>query len=180
MRTLTDLEPYLDHIRASPRELGSLELVVRRPAVGEREVVDIAELDPERGMIGDNWHVRPSKRTPDRSPNREQQLTLMSIRAIAAITEPAQYALAGDQLFVDLDLSEDNLPAGTRLELGEVLLEVSAVPHAGCDKFTARFGSDATKWVNNGVGRELRLRGINAKIVRGGVVRRGDTVRVVR
>ena len=180
MRSLAELDDTLAHVRAAPRDGGTIELIVRRPARDAREVIDTAELDAARGLVGDTWSERSSKRTPDGSPNIEQQLTLMNIRAIAAITDPEHYALAGDQFFVDFDLSEANLPAGTQLALGATLVEISATPHTGCDKFSARFGSDATKWVNTGAGRELRLRGVNAKIVKGGVVRRGDPIRVVR
>ena len=177
MRTLAELDACLDHVRASPRETGAIELIVLRTSEGQRAVVDEAELDVAKGMIGDRWITKPSRHTPDGSPNPEQQLTLMNARAIAAIAERERWPLAGDQLFVDFDLSEANLLAGTRLSIGGVIVEISAVPHTGCAKFTDRFGSDATKWVNTGVGRALRLRGVNARIVRGGIVRRGDTLR---
>jgi MOSC domain-containing protein YiiM len=180
MRTLAELDTHLDHVRAAPRDVGTVELIVRRPTAAEREVIAEAELDVTRGLVGDNWLTRGSKRTKDGSANPEQQLTLMSVRAIAAIeADRERWPLAGDQLFVDFDLSAAHLPAGTRITLGEAVLEISATPHAGCDKFTARFGSDATKWVNTGEGRELRLRGVNAKIIRAGIVRRGDSLRRV-
>jgi MOSC domain-containing protein YiiM len=177
MRTLAELDTHLDHIRAAPRDHGTVALIVRRPEREARDAVEQAELDPTRGLVGDNWSTRGSKRTPDGSANLDQQLTLMSIRAIAAITEAERYALAGDQLFVDFDLSHASLPAGTRLAIGGAVVEITEVPHTGCDKFSARFGSDATKWVNTGAGRELRLRGVNARIVSGGLVRRGDAIR---
>ena len=177
MRSLAELDAHLDHIRAAPREAGTIELIVRRPTRDERDIIASGELDVTRGLLGDSWVERGSKRTPVGRANPEQQLTLMNIRAIAAITEREHYALAGDQFFVDFDLSHDSLPAGTQLLLGEALVEISATPHTGCDKFTARFGSDATKWVNTGPGRELRLRGVNARILRGGIVRRGDSLR---
>jgi hypothetical protein len=176
MRTLAELDACLDHVRASPRETGSIELIVLRTSEGARAVVDEAELDVAKGMVGDRWITKPSRHTPDGSPNPEQQLTLMNVRAIAAIAEYERWPLAGDQLFVDFDLSEASLLAGTRLVIGDAIVEISAVPHTGCAKFTGRFGVDATKWVNTGVGRELRLRGVNARIVRGGFVRRGDTL----
>jgi MOSC domain-containing protein len=184
MKTFAELDRHLEDVRASPRDIGTVELIVRRPAHGEREVIDEAELDLARGLVGDNWVARGSKRSlPGLQPgsaNPEQQLTLMSVRAIAAIdADRERWPLAGDQLFVDFDLSVSNLPAGARVALGEAVLEISATPHTGCDKFTARFGSDATKWVNTGAGRELRLRGVNAKIIRAGIVRRGDSLRRV-
>jgi hypothetical protein len=168
-------DEHLDHIRAAPKQRGAIELIVRRPAVGEREIVEEAELDLERGLIGDVWSTKPSRHTPGKA-NPEQQLTLMNVRAIAAIAPRDQWPLAGDQLFVDFDLSEHNLPAGSTLALGSALVVISAVPHRGCAKFSARFGSDAVRWVNSRVGRELRLRGVNARIVRDGVIRRGDAL----
>lgn len=178
MRALAELDTYLEHIRASPPETGTIELIVRRPARMARDMLDEAELDPVRGLVGDSWFERGSRHTTDGSANLEQQLTLMNVRAIAAIDDDRdRWSLAGDQLFVDLDLSEANLPAGTRLALGDAVVEITACPHTGCGKFTARFGSDATQWVNTGVGRELRLRGVNARVIRGGIVRRGDAVR---
>jgi MOSC domain-containing protein YiiM len=177
MRTLAELDVHLEHIRAAPRDAGTIELVQLRPAVGERSVVEQIELDPERGVVGDRWLISRSRHTPDGSPHPDQQLTLMSVRAVAAIAERERWPLAGDQLFVDLDLSQASLPIGAQLVVGEVLVEISTLPHLGCAKFSERFGSDATKWVNGDVGQALRLRGVNARIIRGGVVRRGDTLR---
>ena len=106
-------------------------------------------------------------------------LAVMSSRMTGLLSaDPAVQALAGDQLYVDLDLSHDNLPAGTRLALGDdAVLEVTAKPHAGCRKFLARFGADAVAFVNGEAGSALRLRGLNARVVAGGVVRPGDVVR---
>jgi len=177
MRSFAVLDASLDTIRAAPRDHGTIELIVMRPAIGERRLVEIAELDITRGLVGDSWHVRPSKHTPDGSPNLAQQLTLMSTRVLAAIAEPARWPLAGDQLLVDFDLSVANLPVGARLAIGDAVIEISAKPHTGCAKFTDRFGSDATAWFNTEVGRELRLRGVNATVIRGGSVRRGDPLR---
>ena len=177
MRSLADLDACLDHVRAAPRDAGAIELIVLRTAVGERAVVDEAELDVARGVVGDRWSSSRSRHTPDGSPHPDQQVTLMSVRAANAIAERAQWPLAGDQLYVDLDLSQQSLPIGTRLALGTAIVEISALPHLGCAKFTERFGSDATKWVNGDVGKALRLRGVNARVVRGGIVRRGDVLR---
>jgi len=171
------LDSHLDHVRASPTESGVVELIVRRPDRGERELVDQAELDPARGLIGDSWLARGSKRTPDGRALPDNQITLINVRAIAAVAERERWPLAGDQLFVDFDLSHASLPAGARIAVGEALLEISATPHTGCAKFTDRFGSEATRWVNTPIGRELRLRGVHARILRGGIVRRGDSIR---
>ncbi len=179
-RDLAALEEQLDWIRAAPADEGALELLVRRPAEGQREVLDAARFEVMQGLIGDDWSRRPSSSTPDGSPQPEAQVTLMNSRAAAAITGPRErWPLAGDQLFVDLDLSLANLPPGARVEVGEVLFEISALPHTGCDKFVERFGLDALRFVSNALGRELRLRGVNAKVVRSGLVRSGDRARRV-
>jgi len=164
------LDDHLDHIRAAPRDCGVIELIVRRPQEGERELLDEAELDTERGLVGDRWLQRVPLRM-------HGQLTLMNVRAIAALAPREQWPLAGDQLFVDFDLSQTSLPGGTQLALGSAMIEISDVPHTGCAKFTARFGSEATRWVNTPLGRELRLRGVNARIIQSGTVRRGDELR---
>ena len=172
-----DLDVHLDDVRSAPRDAGRLELIVRRPAVDAREVLEQAVLDDAEGLVGDGWLARGSSRTPDGSANPDAQLTIMSTRVLAAI-EPdrARWPLAGDQLYVDLDLGVDNLPAGTRLAVGDAVVEVSEAPHTGCAKFSARFGSDALRWINNPTGRELRMRGLNARVVQGGTVRVGDRV----
>lgn len=178
--TMAELESGLEEIRRSPRDEGVLHLIVRRPAVGEREVREEAELDPVRGLVGDTWNVRKSSRTSDGSPHPDMQLNVMNSRVIALLArEQSRWALAGDQLYVDLDLSDANLPAGTRLALGSAIIEVTAQPHAGCAKFLARFGPDALNFVNSPTGKVLHLRGINAKVVRGGRVRSGVVVRKI-
>jgi len=166
----------LDAIRASPENDGRVELIVRRPAVEDREVVSEATIDPELGLVGDNWSVKPSLKTG--APNPDAQLTVMNARSIALVAghDRDRWAQAGDQLFVDLDISYRNLPPGTRLQVGEAVIEVSAEPHLGCGKFSRRFGVDALKLVNSAVGRELNMRGINTTVVTGGVVRTGDPV----
>lgn len=175
------LDAALDHIRAAPRGSGTVDLIVRRPQVDTREVLATASFTPADGLVGDTWHERHCKRSPDGSPHPDMQITLMGTRAIAAISPDAsRWPLAGDQLFVDLDLTDAHLPPGTRLQVGHpdegVTFEVTDQPHTGCDKFVARFGLDAMKWVNSPEGRALHLRGIYAKVVRGGVVRPGDRV----
>lgn len=176
-RTTDELASALDAIRAAPRERGLIELITRRPAPGDREILDEATLDPQLGLVGDGWPVRPSSRTKDRSPHPEMQLTIMSVRVIAAIAgERDAWPLAGDQLFADFDLGSENVPPGTRLAIGGALVEVTEQPHTGCAKFLARFGSEAARWINTPLGRALNLRGVNARVLTGGVVRRGDAI----
>lgn len=174
--TSGELDAALAAVSGSPSDQGRVELIVRRPDVGEREVVESAELDLDEGLIGDSWRARGSSR-PDGSANRDAQLTLMNVHAAQAVaTTRERWPLAGDQVYVDLDLSVDNLPPGSRLSLGEAVIEITHEPHTGCAKFSERFGSDAIRWVNKSPGRELRLRGVNARIVEGGTIRVGDTI----
>lgn len=176
-RPLVELQAGLAEIRRSPADDGTVRLIVRRPDVGVRELVESAELDAELGLVGDTWQVRGSKVTADGSADPEAQVTLMNARVAAVLAgSPDAWAAAGDQLFVDLDLAESNLPVGTRLAVGEAVIEVSATPHTGCAKFSGRFGADALRFVSTPEGREQRLRGINARIVTGGTVRLGDRV----
>lgn len=176
--TRAELEAGLDHIRQSPTDAGTLAMIVRRPAADRREVLSVAELDLADGLVGDSWRARGSRSTHDGSAHPDMQLNVMNARAIALLARNRdRWPLAGDQLYVDLDLSTVNLPPGTRLAVGGAVIEVTAQPHTGCAKFTQRFGSDAMKFVNSPVGRSLNLRGINAKIVQSGPIRTGDTVR---
>jgi MOSC domain-containing protein YiiM len=179
--TVNDLEAGLDHIRSSPTDVGTVALLVRRPAVDEREVLQEAELDPAHGVVGDTWAQRSSRRTADGSAHPDMQLNVMNARVIALLAgDPERRPLAGDQLYLDLDLSEANLPPGTRLSLGTAEIEVTDQPHTGCAKFSSRFGVDALRFVNSPVGKELRLRGLNARVVTAGTVRPGDAVHVRR
>lgn len=176
-RTNDELLAGLDDVRAAPTEAGTVELIVRRPADGEREVLQEGRLDLAEGLVGDNWCRRWSKRTDDGSPHPEMQLNVIGARFARLLSDDeAHRALAGDQLHLDLDLSVANLPAGTRLALGTAVIEVTAEPHRGCAKFTRRFGPDAMRLVNSPTGQDLRLRGLNAKVVVAGSVRPGDTV----
>jgi hypothetical protein len=168
------LEAGLDELRASPVGEGVLRLIVRRPAEGEREILTEARLDETEGLVGDRWSVTDFGDGPERF---DTQLTLMNARSASLIAgEPQDWPPAGDQLYVELSLAAVDLPPGSRLELGSALIEITAVPHTGCGKFVRRFGVDAMKFVNSPVGRELNLRGVNAKVVRAGVVAQGDAI----
>jgi MOSC domain-containing protein YiiM len=176
--TAAELHAGLDEIRRSPPNDGVLALIVRRPEVGAREVLERGQLDLAQGLVGDSWSRRGSRRSSDGGPHPEMQLNVMNARAVALVAQAAErWQLAGDQLFVDLDLSAANLPAGTRLAIGSAVIEVTPEPHTGCAKFVERFGLDAMTFVNSPVGRELNLRGINARVVQPGEVRVGDRVR---
>ena len=176
--TTAELEAGLETIRQAPKDEGVLELIVRRPGVGAREVLAEGELDPEQGLVGDTWSTRASTRTRDGSPHLDKQLNVMNSRVIALLAQDkSRWQLAGDQLFIDMDLSETNVPPGTRLAIGTAVIEVTAEPHTGCHKFVSRFGVDAVKFVNSAIGRRLQLRGINARVVQAGRIRIGDVVK---
>ncbi len=179
--TMEQLLAGLDTIRSAPKDVGRVELIVRRPEVNAREVLEEAQLDVVAGLAGDTWNQRASRRTVDGSPHPDMQINVMNARAAALIAQSKdRWPLAGDQLFLDLDLSGANLPPGTRLAIGSAVIEVTELPHTGCGKFVERFGLDAMQFVNSPIGRELNLRGINARVVQPGAVRRGDEVRAVR
>jgi hypothetical protein len=176
-RTLVELEAGLEQIRRSPSDDGTLRLIVRRPAVDRRELLETAQLDTDQGLVGDSWQARGSSATADGSSDPEAQVTLMNVRVATLLAgSPDAGSAAGDQLYVDFDLAEANLPAGTRLTVGDAVLEVSAKPHTGCAKFSSRFGHDALRFVSTREGRELRLRGLNARVVRGGTIGLGDRI----
>lgn len=176
--SMSELEAGMDYIRQSPKDLGVVKMIVRRPCDDQRETVEYAELDLLQGLIGDNWKTRGSKHMPDGSANPDAQITVMNARIIELVAqERERWALAGDQLYIDLDLGDDNLPPGSRLALGSAILEVSAQPHTGCRKFSDRFGAEAMKFINSPEGRRLHLRGINTRVVQGGVIRVGDVVK---
>ena len=175
-----ELEAGLDLIRQSPKDSGRVELIVCRPAVGKREELNQAVLDVDRGLDGDNWLARGDRHTADRRAHPDMQLNLMNARTIALIAQTRErWKLAGDQFYIDLDLSNENLPVGSLLAIGEAVIEVTAEPHLGCSKFSRRYGREATKFVNSKIGKMLNLRGINAKVISSGKVDLGASIRKI-
>jgi len=173
------LQAGMDEVLASPREEGRVRLVARRPGPGQREVLEVGQLDTEVGLVGDDWANRPGR---DGLPSLYAQVTIMNSRfaqLISADPEPATWAQCGDQLYLDLDLSEANLPAGSRLQVGEAVLEIQAEPHTGCQQFRGWWGVDALRLANGPAFRHLRLRGANTRVLRSGSVRAGDIARVL-
>ena len=178
--TMQELEEGLPHIQESPKDEGKLEMIVRRPAENEREIIEEGELHTEDGLVGDNWKTRGSSRTDDGSAHPLMQLNIMNARSIDLIAQSKdRWHLAGDQLFVDLDLSNENLKTGDQLTIGSAIVEVTEIPHNGCKKFTERYGIDSMKFVNSAVGKQLHLRGINAKVIQNGTIRAGDVVKKI-
>lgn len=175
--TTDQIEQGLGFVLQSPKDNAVIKLIVRRPRVEEREVIEIGELDLEVGLVGDCWKTRGSSRTTDGFGHPEMQLTLMNSRIIDLIAQDKErWKLAGDQFFVDLDVSEENIPPGTRLAIGTAIIERTEIPNLGCKKFINRFGKDAMRFVNSDLGKSLNLRGINTKVIKPGIVKRGDVI----
>lgn len=176
-KDMDTLNAGLPDIRQAPDDNGTLNLIVARPAAGERTVLEEGRLTAHDGLEGDNWRQRMVGRNVDAEPATDAQLTIMNIRAVRLLDDDeSRWPLAGDQLYVDLSLSDENLPPGQRLRIGDAVVEVSALPHTGCKQFAERFGVDAMRFVNSEEGKRLRLRGINARVVMDGAIRNGDRV----
>ncbi|MGB8362100.1 MAG: MOSC domain-containing protein [Acidimicrobiia bacterium] len=173
-RTTTELETFVDGILAAPKDSGPIEMIVRRPGENEREVLESAALSTERGLEGDDWVNRVDD---NGDPHLAAQLTLMNARVADAVAVTRErWPLAGDQVYVDMDISMANLPPGSRVRLGSAVIEISDVPHTGCSKFAGRFGKDALRFANVGPGRDNRFRGVNASVVEDGSFAVGDKV----
>ena len=172
-RSRAELDAGLDVIRAALPGSGVVRLIVSRPAEGRRETLETGHLDPKHGLVGDRWAPREGHTADD-------QITLMNSRVVDLLAgEQERWPLAGDQLYVDLDLSEEALPAGSRLAVGEAVIEITALPHRGCRNFAERFGNDGLRFVNTPLGRSLRLRGVYARVIQAGAVRPGDAIRMI-
>ena len=157
---------------APPKETGTVALIVARPTSGERDLLPVGRLTQEEGLAGDRWAAKGR-------PHPDSQLTLMRVDVARLIANGQPIELAGDQLFVELDLSLENLPAGSRLRIGDAVCEVTPMPHTGCGKFAARFGADARAVTELPEFRDQRLRGIYVKVIEPGAVATGDEVHVL-
>lgn len=176
-KDLATLETGFDNIKQSPSMEGALQLIVIRPEEDQREELNQGVLDETQGLIGDNWAARGSSKTTDGSAHPEMQINIINSRVIDLITQDkSDWKLAGDQLFVDLNLSKENVPPGTQIAVGDAVLEVTTIPHTGCKKFSARFGVDALKFISSPEGRRWQLRGINARVIKSGLVKKGDSI----
>jgi hypothetical protein len=170
--TTAEIEMNLSEVLESPKDNGTLNLIVRRPREDAREVLETGELDIEKGLVGDDWLTDDG--------NFLTQLAIMNSRIIDLLSQDTErWRLAGDQLFIDLNLTDENLPAGTRLKIGSAVIEVTPQPHNGCKKFVARFGLDAMKFVNSPLGKQYHLRGIYARVVQSGTIRQGDVIKKI-
>jgi len=177
-RALAEMQSHLDAVRQSPADAGPVVMIVSRPKTLHRTLLRSCALDRELGLVGDNWVARGDKHTADGQADPDRQLTIMNSRAIAAITDSeARWPEAGDQFYVDFDLSADNVPPGIRLVIGTAEVEVTPLPHLGCAKFGQRFGKDANRFVNSDLGKALNLRGVNARVITAGTVNTGDIIR---
>ncbi|MGH2784053.1 MAG: MOSC domain-containing protein [Actinomycetota bacterium] len=171
-RSLDALEAGFATMPGSPADLGALTAVVSRTELGHFANVEPVRLTPEHGVPGDAW-VRKEGAT------LESQITVMRTGVAQLIANGRPLAVFGDNLFMDLDLSVENLPPGSRVTIGGSLLEVAAKDHKGCKKFSARFGLDALRFVSTPQGRRLRFRGLYLMVVEPGEIAPGDTVTVV-
>jgi MOSC domain-containing protein YiiM len=174
-RRLAEIERAAAEMGSSPSDNGTVEMIVCRPALYERSVLQEGVLDTIHGLRGDSWETRSRS---DGGADSLRQITVMNSRALASIAgERERWQLAGDQLIVDFDLSMDSLPAGTRLQIGEAVTEVTEPPHTGCAKFAGRFGAEALAWANGRQGRLQRRRGMYVRVLESGTVRTGDVIR---
>ncbi len=173
-----ELEAGLETALTSPTNKGIVELIVCRPDVGQRKVIQSAEFSTDVGLVGDNWSKKPYSKSPDGGPHPEMQVTMINRRVLDLIAagDTNRRAVPGDQLVVDFDLSLDNLPPGTKLNIGSTIIEVTEEPHTGCSQFVGWFGADAMRFVNSSRGRQLCLRGINAKVIQSGKISQGDQI----
>jgi MOSC domain-containing protein YiiM len=176
-RSFAELQQGLPFILAAPQDDGVLRSIVERPSHGERLTPKASEVSLARGVHGDHWEKGCWRTTEDGKPDPDVQICIMSARCIELIAGSIEnWPPAGDNLFIDMDLTPANMPPGQRFAIGTALFEITGVPHNGCDQFIARFGRDAVLFVNTGDGKRLRLRGIYARVIKDGRIAAGDRV----
>ena len=167
----------LNEVQKSPMNDGILEAIVIRPGSDERRSLEQCRLSPEGGTEGDAWARGCWLQLPDGRPDPAVQICIMNSRMINLVAgNRNRWELAGDNLFVDLNLSRENLQAGQLLSIGECVIEITEQAHNGCAKFSQRFGAPALKVVNSPLGKQLRLRGIYAKVITPGNVGVGNLI----
>lgn len=171
MRTFEQLEAGWQEGPKPPRGAGPVQMIVLRKGGGAHQVVGSGMLDCAHGLVGDRWTTSPPRKV-------DCQVTLMNALAAELVCDGQPLHMPGDNFVVDLDLSEEALPVGTRLRIGSALLEVTPEPHTGCKNFAARFGQDAMRWINWRDYRSRKLRGVNCRVIEGGTVNVGDVVGV--
>ncbi len=175
--TLEQLELSLETIAASPSKQGTVELIISRPETGKRVVHTIGNFSKTGGLEGDNWANDCWKTLPDGKSDPIVQIAITNTRLLAAICpDKSRWPLAGDQIYTELNLSKTNLPVGTRLSAGTVILEITQEPHLGCSQYAEHFGKDSLKFTLTPRGRELNLRGIYAKVIKSGSINTGDRI----
>ncbi len=169
-----EIEAGMAHVAASPKDAGRVEAIFIRPETDEREALQEVRISPEGGVEGDRWSRSGRE---EKAPDPRSQVSLMNVRVLNLIApDKERWPMAGDNLIVDLDLDVENLPVGQRLSIGNAVLEVTEVPHPGCKKFLARYGKDAMGYINANERKDLRLRGVFAKVIEPGTVSVGDTI----
>ena len=173
----SELQVGLESVKVSPKDQGAVEMIVIRPRNRERLVLTECEVSAALGVHGDMWADGCWKKLPDGSPHPDVQITLMNSRCIALLAgDKNRWSLAGDQFFVDLDLSMDNLPVGQQLSIGTAILQITDIAHTGCEQFIERYGKAAKAWVNSPLGKQMRLRGIYARVIQAGFIKTGDAI----
>jgi hypothetical protein len=162
-------------LSAAPRDSGRIVQLCVRPDVNKRAFPEVLELCPRRGAIGDRWEWRTWMHLPDGSPDPRVQLALMDHRILAFLQDLTGCSHhPGDTCLLDLDLHADRLPAGSRLQIGSAVLEISDVENDACGKFATHYGAEVFSWIRAPANRARRLRGAFARVVQGGLVRNGD------
>jgi hypothetical protein len=171
-RSLVEIIAGFEALPPPPKDRGRLSLIVRRYPDGHREILSSTRLTPEEGVPGDGWNRRPPRKI-------DAQLAVIRIDIAELLAGEQSVTLVGDQLFVDLNISSENLPTGTRLRVGNAEVEMTPEPHNGCLKFKDRFGQEALDFVNAKATRDQNRRGVYWKVVKAGEITDGCPIEVL-